>query len=206
MSHANQQTIDTYNSSVEEYVKTSPQKVDGDLKSWIDANLTKIDKEAKILELGSGTGKDAEYFESRGYTLELTDASKSFVEFLKKKGRDARLLDVLKDDIGKGYDSIFADAVLLHFNTHELGQILNKVHAALKDKGLFFFTLKCGDGEEVTDRKLHSNRYFKYWQPNEITEKLQSSGFGAVEITTVDDYRKDGRPDWLLISAEKVAR
>ena len=203
MSNQNDQTIAGYNRAVAKYVESSPQLVERELKAWIDKNLNKLGSNPKILEIGSGTGKDADYFASKGYDMELTDASQGFVEYLNKTGKTARLLNVLTDSLGTNYDMVFADAVLLHFTPGELRTILSKIYNALKPNGVIVFSLKEGAGEEITERKLGVPRYFRYWEANEITSVLLEANFTNVEIDTLDDYRGKDRPGWLLISAQK---
>jgi 2-polyprenyl-3-methyl-5-hydroxy-6-metoxy-1,4-benzoquinol methylase len=206
MSKTNEQTVDTYNKTVEKYIVTSPQVVDGDLKRWLDDNLAKLKTDAKILKIGSGSGKDADYFASKGYSVECTDASQSFVEYLQKKGRPARLLNALTDDLGSNYDMVFADAVLLHFTREEVKNVLQKIYQALKPGGLLLFSLKAGEGEEITERKLDSTRFFCFWQQDAIEEFLQAVGYADIETRIIDDYRGETRPDWLLISAVKGSK
>lgn len=160
MHDANNLTVVGYNQTVSKYIETTPQKVDGEIKNWIDKNLSKLNKSAKILEIGSGTGRDADYFASCGYTLELTDASQGFVDHLNKIGKKARLLNAITDDLGTGYDMVFADAVFLHFNRMQLKVVLEKVYGALKPSAHIAFSVKAGSGEEITERKLDVPRYF----------------------------------------------
>ena len=204
MNNLNDQTVKGYDKTVAKYIDTSPQKVDGHLKTWIDKNLKPMDKTAKILEIGSGSGKDADYFESLGYKMELSDASQGFVDHLTKNGKTARLLNAITDDLGSGYDMVFADAVFLHFNPEQLEEVLRKIFDALRPNGRIVFSMKAGSGEEVTDRKLDVNRYFCYYQANDIKKLLVKTGFANIEIETIDDYRGKVRPDWLLVNANKT--
>jgi SAM-dependent methyltransferase len=203
MDDLNNQTVKGYDKTVAKYIDTSPQKVNGQLKAWINKNLKQIDKTAKILEIGSGSGKDAAYFESLGYRMELSDASQGFVDYLIKNGKSARLFNAITDELDGDYDMVFADAVFLHFNPEQLEKVLRKIFKALKPKGLIVFSLKAGNGEEVTDRKLGVNRYFCYWQADDIKKLLLKNGFTNIEIQTIDDYRGKDRPDWLLVNANR---
>lgn len=204
MNDSNDRTVISYNQAVARYINTSPQIVDGDLKVWIDKNLEKLGSEPKILEIGSGSGKDADYFASKGFAMELTDASQGFVDHLIKTGKKARLLNALTDDFGAGYDMIFADAVFLHFNREQLNLVLGKVYASLKSNGRLVFSLKAGSGEETTERKLDAPRYFCFWEADEIKELLIKAGFTEIEIELIGDYRGNVRPDWLLINAVRA--
>ena len=203
MTDVNDQTLDGYNKAVAKYIDTSPQLVGGQVKEWIDKNIDRLGNNPKILEIGSGSGRDADYFASRGYVMELTDASKGFVDYLNRAGKTARLLNVLTDDLGSGWDMIFADAVLLHFKPVQLRMVLSKVYDALKPNGIIAFSLKIGTGEEITNRKLNVPRYFRYWEADEIRKVLTDAKYTDIEVDTSDDYRGKDRPDWLLINARK---
>ena len=61
-----QQTIDTYNTKLDQYIAKTNPVIDGILKEWIDLMLSKNNNQSSILEIGSGTGKDADYIESNG--------------------------------------------------------------------------------------------------------------------------------------------
>lgn len=201
MNNSNDMTLRAYNSHIQAYVDGSPQIVDGDLKEWIDSELSQIPVSAKILEIGSGTGKDARYLESKGYSVERSDASTGFVALLHSQGEEAKLLNVLTDELDSRYDVVFADAVFLHFTAEQLSGVFKKIYRALPPKGRLLFTLKEGDGEEVTNRKLGGDRYFKFWREDDIKNMLLSDGFSSV-VKKIEDYRKD-RPGWLLVSAQK---
>lgn len=204
MSSNNQQTLQSYNEHIEEYVGGTPQHATEAWKAWIDSNLKLLDTSARILEFGSAFGRDADYMESLGYTVHRTDASSSFVNLLQKQGHEARLLNVLTDPLPKGLDMVFASAVLLHFTRDEAKAVIGKVYDSLNINGRFVFSLKIGDGEETTTAKLGAPRYFCYWQAPEIKRILRDTGFATVKIVTAGDYRSD-KPYWLLISAVKGA-
>lgn len=201
MNASNRQTIDTYNLAVDKYIDSSPQTISRELQVWIDDNLSHINSDAKILEIGSGFGRDAEYITSHGYTVEMTDASQSFVDHLKNNGHAVRLLNIITDAIDSGYDIIFADAVFLHFTEQELISVLNKTYQALKDGGRLAFTLKVGDGEETTTRKMDAPRYFHYWQQPQIEALLFTAGFSEIYIKSDNDFRGIDKPDWLYVNA-----
>lgn len=202
MNVTNRDTIAAYNNGIEEYYNLSPQKVSGHIKTWIDSALSGLPKDSKLLEIGSGTGKDAVYINSLGYKLKLTDASQGFVDYLQQQGMDAVTFDVLEDDFNDKYDLIFADAVMLHFADIELEKIFKKVWSALLPKGRFALTVKKGDGEFTEDKKLGMLRYFHLWQPEQLIDKLEDSGFSLTFNEIADDKRGD-KPSWILIIAEK---
>jgi predicted TPR repeat methyltransferase len=201
----NDDTIQAYDNGVQAYFDQSPQQVSAHVKEWIDASLEGLPTTAKIFEIGSGTGKDAAYFQSLGYDIEMTDASKGFVEYLNQNGYPASEFNVLTDGFGAKHDLIFADAVLLHFTENELKTILAKVSQALEPAGRFAFSIKQGDGESTESAKLGSPRYFHFWQPDQMRNLLQANGLHVIYQNIAEDSR-GSKPAWILIVAEKLGQ
>lgn len=203
MSKTNQLTIDAYNKSVDEYINATPQKVEGHIKTWLDKAIDLLESSKKILEIGVGHGRDANYIESKGLAVKRTDASEAFVKYQQDNGHKATLLNVLTDEIIDRYDMVLADAVWLHFTPVEAELATKKILDSLKDGGIFAFSLKEGEGEELTDQKLNHTRYFCYWQEDNIRSLLESTGFDYADIFRASDNRPE-RPGWLLIIARKA--
>lgn len=171
------------------------------MKQWIERGFADIPQDAKVIEIGSGTGRDADYIEGLGYRVERTDAVDSFINYLKEQGHEARKLNVLTDAIGGGYDVVFADAVMLHFTAEEFIDITHKIYRALNEDGRFVFCVKAGEGDEWT-HNMSDPRFFHYWKQDDLNSTLESLGFSEVEImpTIKDDAR---RQPWLLVIAVK---
>lgn len=201
MSKTNQQTVQSYEDHVQDYIDGTPQEVSGILKEWLDKTLAMTPKDARILELGSAMGRDAAYLQSQGYTVECTDVTEGFVALLQEKGFNARKLNAITDDLGANYDLILASAVLLHFTREETAQVLRKIHESLNDGGIFAFTLKQGEGEETLTEKLGAPRFFCYWQADQIAEYLQDAGFEKIDIT--EGQVGSRNVQWLQIIAQK---
>lgn len=180
---SNDITIQSYEMAVHEYVIGTPRVVSGSFKDWIDETLSLIPRSARIIEIGSGFGRDAEYIESFGFTVERTAGTAHFVEYLNQNGFVARQFNILTDTFSDSYDLVFANAVFLHFTPDELQKILVKSKAALKPNGILAFTVKKGEGEEWTSAKLGLPRYFCYWNPYRLQMLLKSTGYQIVELS-----------------------
>lgn len=200
MSETNSTTIASYNEHVQEYLDGTPHEVSGVVKDWLDNSLTNVPKDARILELGSAFGRDAEYMANLGYKVECTDATPAFVDLLQSKGFDAKVLNAITDEFPKGLDYVLANAVLLHFTRDEASQVIQKVYDALNPKGSFAFTLKQGEGEEVSEAKLGAPRYFCYWTEPQIRQVLETTGFDDIEIS---GDKATTNTKWLQIVATK---
>ncbi len=175
---SNALTLATYEECAELYIERTSQEVAGSLKKWLDAALLELPTDAKILEIGSGGGRDASYIESLGYTrLTCSDAADSFVQWLLEHGHVAAPLNILTEEIDGSFDLILADAVFLHFTPEELQIVLGKCLRALNPGGSLAFTVKTGEGSEITNDKLDQPRFFQYWGPYDITRRVIHVGF-----------------------------
>ncbi len=188
-------TVRAYNERPEEYLDAPTNRGSPQVKRWIDASLRQVPIKGKILEIGSGSGSDAEYIESHGYNIELTDAAESLVRRLLDAGRKARVLNIVTDAIKKEYDLIFCSAVLQHLTRDQVSEAVTKIHAALKEKGIFSVSVSKGKGESWTERRLGMPRYFSYWEQAPFKDLLVSKGFDVVYADS-DDM-------WLRFVAQK---
>jgi len=198
----NATTLQSYQNKTHEYIERTPP-VDDALKEWIDGCLNLIPKDGRILEIGSGFGRDAEYIKQRGFDIECSDAVPNFVETLKGKGLKVRTLNVLTDPISGTYDMVFADAVLLHFSPEEAAMVAKKIQATLNDKGIFALRTKRGEGGSWTDAKLGEPRYFYLWQPEALKEMLASCGFEWLDMA--ENHTSHNNADWIGIIARKAS-
>lgn len=202
MSEANNRTVGSYNAHIQEYIDGTPHEVLGVVKDWLDGSLADVPKDARILEFGSAFGRDAKYLAGLGYTVECTDATPAFVDLLQQKGFDAKVLNAITDELPQGLDFVLANAVLLHFNRDEAVLVIKKVFDSLNTNGKFAFTLRQGEGEGWSEKKLGAPRFFCYWTEPQIRDVLESTGFGDVEIS---GDKAAANATWLQIVARKNA-
>ena len=173
----NEVTLQAYESAMDAYIAATPAEVGGTVKTWIDQTLGLLLPNARIFEIGSGFGRDASYMESRGFTVERTDAAQSFVGFLQQNGYSARQFNALTDEFSAKYDLIYANCVFLHFTPRELEQVFHKVYDGLSNKGILAFAVKCGEGKAWSCEKIGMPRYFCYWNADKLRALVESAGF-----------------------------
>jgi len=206
-SEQNRETIEAYNSELGRYISHTPQdynKSHVPLLRWLNAAMDMIPTHGtRILEIGSGTGRDAMFMKGHGYTVDCSDAASSFVDYLRQQDIPAFQLDILRDSIEKKYEMIIANAVVPHFTDQDLRVALGNIRGALTDQGLFALSAKQGKGETWTQEKLGKKRYIRYWKPQMLREMLGSYGFEIVYIET--DTRGDLNTHiWTHIIARKA--
>lgn len=194
---ANDTTLKTYSDKLQVYVDGTPQKINDAEYPWIDRALSLIPWQGKILEIGSGAGRNAAHITEHGYDLECTEAVPEFVEIMKQKGLSARVLNILTEEIGAVYDMVFANGVLVHFTPEQSQQVFAKVHDALNAGGIFALSVKMGSGGKWTEEKLGAPRYFYYRQPDELRQLAELSGFEWLSMDVGETSLKNA--SWLYI-------
>lgn len=192
----NQKTIKSYESHVQEYIDDVPTEVPEPIKKMFARALSSFPVSARVLEIGSGHGRDASYLQSMGYHVDCTDAVQGFVDVMRQKGLSARRLNIITDPINGKYDVVIAIGVLLHFTREEVRTVLQKIVRALNPQGAFVCTLQQGTGETWKDNKVNAPRYFCYWEVSQLKKLLKAAGFTSVRI-------EDNGTKWLQIIAVK---
>jgi SAM-dependent methyltransferase len=167
----NEVTLATYEQAADRFRDSIPKEPNHPL---IDLLAERVGPGGRVLELGSGTGRDAVELERRGFAVRRTDATRAFLDMMRADGYAADPLDALRDDFGGPYDAVFADAVFLHFDRAQLADVLRK---AARAAGVLAFSTREGKGEEWTNRLLDLPRYFVMWQEDPLRDLLTSTGW-----------------------------
>lgn len=201
MQETNKTTIDSYEKGITEYIQNAPNKRGGVVEGWIEKSLQHLKPDAKIIEIGSAYGRDARIIEEKGFYVEKTDATRGFVELLQKDDPNARILNIITDDIEDHYDLIIANAVFLHFNDDETQLTISKVYNALNPGGIFSLTLKEGEGEAWQTNKGMAPRFFNFWSKDGIVKLLSKVGF--IDINAWVDASDGSGATWIMVIARK---
>ncbi|MGZ6791388.1 MAG: class I SAM-dependent methyltransferase [Mycobacteriales bacterium] len=155
-------------------------------EAFLTELVARVPAGGSVLEIGSGTGRDAAWLEGCGLRVRRTDGCASFVELMRADGLAAEVLDVLVDDLGGPYDLVYASAVLLHLDEADLRRALHRMAAAA---GLLAFTLKEGEGEEWSEAKIGLPRYFRYWTADALSAVLAEVGLTPLVLRSVEGLR-----------------
>jgi SAM-dependent methyltransferase len=90
-----------------------------------------------VLEIGSGSGRDADFIESLGGKVRRTDVTQAFLDLQAERGKHGERLNVLTDALGGPYDAVLAICVLIHIERADTDRVLRKVRKALRPGGAF---------------------------------------------------------------------
>ena len=195
----NERTLRVYEAKSDEYIAGTPPTMSTDVSDWID-RMIKYSPSGKILEIGSAFGREADFFESKGYIVQRTDAAQSFVTLLKRNGHNAYSLNAITDDLKGPWALIFANCVFLHFSKGEFRKTLIKVLNSLDTGGVLGFAVKRGEGTQWHSQKVGSPRFFQYWNQQELSFLLGETEF---ELLDIRDGITDGDSDKIYVIAKK---
>jgi SAM-dependent methyltransferase len=173
------------------------------VRADIEAFAERLGPDARVLEIGSGGGRDARLMEELGLRVRRTDITPAFVALLREQGVDADLLDPLVDDLSgpEGpYDAVWANASLLHVQRADLATVLARLAHVTRPGGLLRASFKEGDGEGwSTHGTISGPRHFTYWRALDLEVVVAGSGWSDVVVSS--GLEGDRGETWLALSA-----
>jgi len=190
-------TADYYNNHAQIFFDSTFQI---DMQSLYEPFLKYLPVQAKILDLGCGSGRDALAFKNKGYEVDAIDASVELV----KKARELTGIQVKHQsfyDLNEEavYDGIWACASLLHCERDRLTEVTEKIFNALKPNGVFYMSFKYGNLDRVKDE-----RSFTDLDEQQVQALLdQLDGIKILEQWITVDKRPDRDEEWLNVLWKK---
>ena len=192
-------TLEYYSKKAEEFASDTQDVVFTELQ---DKFLEQLKTNAKILDLGCGSGRDSKYFIDKGYSIVALDGCKELCEIAKKYIGQNVIHSTFEDfKTEEKFDGIWACASLLHLQTEKLPFIIEKYANKLNKNGCFYLSFKYGDFSG-----LKNGRYFTYL--TEETFKQIIANIEKLKITSLSitgDVR-EGRENekWLNVFLKKI--
>ncbi len=201
-------TVATYHEAAEAY-RDHPPPMSEQVQTAIDGLVALLPRGSRVLEIGSGAGRDALALEAAGLSVRRTDVTPGFVSLLRESGGDADVLAPLTDDLtdparpGTPYDAVWASASLLHVARGDLPVVLRRLAQATRPDGLLRMSVKEGDGEGwSTHGTITGPRMFVYWREAPLRAVLDEAGW-TVETTQHGDGLRGEH--WLVLLARRRA-
>ncbi len=144
----------------------------------------------KILDIGSGPGRDAEILRELGHEIICLDASASMLKICQEKGFETSHADLMKLPFEKEtFDSVWAYTSLLHLPRKEISKALKEIWRVLKNDGAMVLGMIEGNGEEYLENlpgiKDNGTRLFCYYQVDELEKILKQEKFQILELGNV---------------------
>lgn len=155
---------------------------------FLAAVPSRPDGPARILDAGSGSGRDALAFRVLGHIVRAFDASPEMVSATQSHATVQTRLMRFEDFAWEyPFEGIWACASLLHVSTVDLPKVIDRLAAHLVPGGALYLSFKRGTGERVKD-----GRRFTDMTAESLSALLD--GCGALNEPDIWESR-DCRPD-----------
>lgn len=153
-------TLDHYNRTAARYaeVNHSLPSASVDRDAFLDQLRAQPElpeeRTLRLLDAGSGSGRDTLCFLAEGFEVDAFDGSAAMAEVSSRHtGRPTRVMCFEDLDLPTGhYDAIWAMASLLHVDRALLPQVIVDLGRSLRPGGLFFSSFKQGQADRVDAR------------------------------------------------------
>lgn len=156
----------------------------------INKFMSNLKSNAKILDLGAGTGKLTDLFIKKGYESICYDFSK---EMMKKSQEYYPNLPYVLDDMinmkehfdNNTFDGIIVFYSLFHIPREDLSNVFSDISDLLKDNGILCFVVQIGSGEAFIDEPYLKEQgkgvlYFNFFTKELIDTILIENGFKKI--------------------------
>lgn len=208
---AYQKTANIYLSNSLRHDKINPIRAENkfnSLKKFLKSNLMQLKKDAKIFEIGSGSGSNAKYIESLGYKVTASDVADGFIDEIKSKNLNTIKFNVLEDEFPEKYSAILAWRVFVHFTPEDIYEVLKKSYEALEKDGIIIFNVINKEVRKVSDEwvdfdgeyHMGIKRYYHYYTKSELDYIISKTNF------KIKSFLKEGGENndkWLVYVLQK---
>jgi len=160
-----------------------------DMSPIYERFLSRLPANARILDAGSGSGRDTLAFLQRGYEVDAFDASPELSALSTAlTGVPTKLLRFQEFRAPARYEGIWACASLLHVPRPDLPDALRRLIAALRPGGVLYMSFRHGSQERVSE----DGRYFLDMDERRLREQLAA----FPSVTIVDLWLSAGESEY----------
>ena len=186
-----QQTINTYNKMAKEYDDKTVDFWEQFPRTFLDKFVELSGK--KIIDVGSGPGRDGLLFQQAGKKVVCVDASEAMVRLSSERGLESVLagFDNLPFE-NESFDGVWSYTALLHVPKKYIDIPLGEISRVLKPSGVFALGLIEGNIEEYKESSgVDMPRWFSFYQKDEVIDLCKSHGFKLLYFETFKPRSKN---------------
>jgi SAM-dependent methyltransferase len=159
-------TLGYYNTHAADYCAST---VHLDLQDLYEPFFAKLVPGACVLDAGCGSGRDTKAFLNMGYRVTAIDESREMARLATAYTElPCEILRFQDMDFRETFDGIWACASLLHIPKRQMNNVMVRFVRALKTCGIFYISLKEGEGERIAA----DGRLFNYYTVNSFRKIL----------------------------------
>lgn len=176
MTDRNRQTVAAYDDYAAKYAEvTAPGRSQYGFDA-VERFVRGVGPGARVLEVASGPGWDADAMEEAGLHVRRTDLSDGFIAVQAERGKTVEKLDLISDDLGGPWDGLVALYVLQHIERDQLEDVIARMVAALRPGGVLLTSFQ--EGEAETEQKGSEGGVYHVvqWRPQAMLDLLARQG------------------------------
>jgi len=203
---ASKGTLNYYDENAVEFAIKTAHIDMHDLYELFLNQLPKRDTQS-ILDVGCGSGRDANYFAEQGYEVTAIDASAELIQWAQRHHMSSKIdwhhLDfsgIEKQPWKNKFTGIWACASLLHVHFLELPFVIKSLLKTLTDDGVIYLSFKYGKGERIDNERFFCDMDELRWKT--IVAKIPH----VIEyhIWLSADKRSGIKNNWFNITIKKT--
>jgi len=157
---------------------------------------------SRILDAGTGSGRDALAFQNDGYLVSAFDASPSMVRAaMDHSGIPVRQMRFESFEWEHPFEGIWACASLLHVACADLTRVMRNLSAHLVAEGVLYASFKLGEGE----RQSEGRRFTDMTEITFSTHLDECRELRQIDVWRTEDRRVDkSDQSWLNVLLRKA--
>lgn len=152
----------------------------------------------RIWDIGSGTEVLAKWLSDQGYDVVCIDPSPEMVRRCRAKGLFVEMNSIQSYRPSGTFSMVFAILSLIHVPKADFPAMIQKIADTLPKGGMLFLGMLEGYEEGIFEGSEYP-RFFAYYRPEEIREKVQN-----LFIQKNYNYFKSGGHGYMLFALEKL--
>lgn len=163
---------------------------------FVDRFAAVLERGARVIDLGSGPGRDTALLAARGLRAFCLDRSRGMLQSGRTEFPAARVQgDLLALPLRTAcVQGAWANASLLHVPADDLPTALAEIRRVLAPGGQLHVSVKRGEGCEWETDRYGQPRFFQYWSGARLDAALQAAGFSPRLLA----LQRTKTADWLV--------
>lgn len=177
-------TIDTYNKMAIEYDDETTDFWDRFPRTFLNKFIELSGN--KIIDVGSGPGRDGLLLKQAGKDIVCVDASEAMVKLSNDRGLQSVVADFSNLPFeNQSFDGVWSYTALLHISKKSVDNAIREISRILKSSGVFALGLIEGDTEGYKESSgVNMPRWFSFYNKDEVINLCKNHGFEVIYFET----------------------
>ena len=190
-------TINYYNRNADWYYWTT---VGVDMDVLRKKFASYLPGEARVIDMGCGSGRDVMAFSDMGHDAAGLDGAKELLKLAEERlGIKTVVADMSEYIAASPYDGIWCCASLIHLNDEEKARFFRNLDRNLKPGGALFISVK----EGIETGRDSDGVYTSNCTGAELRRRLEDAGCEILDDRVTTDAMGRGNVRWLNVFARK---